>query len=78
MSSKHPRAGSSAHLGYCIGAGPRWSGISAPSEDPFILKTMDLDLDLLASIASGGLGHWIEGGDGGSQTYVKDDDCIGK
>jgi hypothetical protein len=37
---------------------------------------MDLDLDLLASIASGGLGHWAEA-EGGAQTYVKDDDCIG-
>ena len=38
---------------------------------------MNGDLDLLASIASGGLGHWVEGAHG-TQTYVKDDDCIGK
>lgn len=38
---------------------------------------MDLDLDLLASIASGGLGHWYEDLEG-AQTYVKDEDCVGK
>ena len=38
---------------------------------------MDLDSDLLASIASGGLGHWYDD-DAGGQTYVKDDDCIRK
>jgi hypothetical protein len=38
---------------------------------------MDLDLDLLASIASGGLGHWYED-QKGAQSYVKDDDCVGK
>ncbi|KAG7667153.1 hypothetical protein NADE_003050 [Nannochloris sp. 'desiccata'] len=36
---------------------------------------MDLDLDLLASIASGGLGHWYEDLEG-AQTYVKDEDCV--
>lgn len=38
---------------------------------------MELDEDLLASIASGGLGHWYEGSNG-SKSYVKDDDCVGK
>ena len=38
---------------------------------------MELDLDLLASIASGGLGHWYEDQEG-AQSYVKDDDCVGK
>jgi hypothetical protein len=38
---------------------------------------MDLDLDLLASIASGGLGHWYEDQEG-AQSYVKDEDCVGK
>ena len=36
---------------------------------------MELDRDLLASIASGGLGHWYE--DQQAQAYVKDDDCVG-
>jgi hypothetical protein len=36
----------------------------------------DLDLDLLASIASGGLGSWVEDAAGRS-LYVKSDDCIG-
>lgn len=37
---------------------------------------MDFDRDLLASIASGGLGHWVDLEDG-SQKYMKDQDCIG-
>lgn len=36
----------------------------------------NLDLDLLASIASGGLGHWIDG-DNGIHQYLKDEDCLG-
>eukprot|EP00890_Picochlorum_soloecismus_P004580 jgi/Picsp_1/5122/NSC_02485-R1_timeless family protein len=36
---------------------------------------MDFDRDLLASIASGGLGHWVDLEDG-SQKYMKDQDCI--
>lgn len=35
-----------------------------------------LDLELLASIASGGLGQWVEGRDG-RPVYVKSEDCIG-
>ena len=38
---------------------------------------MEFDRDLLASIASGGLGHWVDLEDG-SQKYMKDQDCIGK
>ena len=37
---------------------------------------MEFDPDLLASIASGGLGHWVSLEDG-SQKYTKDDDCLG-
>lgn len=44
-----------------------------------------LDLDLLASIASGGLGRWVtddhidgEQGSGGGARYVKDEDCLGE
>lgn len=37
---------------------------------------MDLDLELLASIASGGLGSWQTDAAGRS-LYVKSDDCIG-
>jgi len=37
---------------------------------------MEFDGDLLASIASGGLGHWIEQEDG-SMRYLKDEDCVG-
>lgn len=36
----------------------------------------DLDLDLLASIASGGLGRWVQDA-AGRTVYVKSDDCIG-
>lgn len=36
----------------------------------------DVDLDLLASIASGGLGHWEDAPDG-SRAYSKDEDCLG-
>lgn len=35
-----------------------------------------IDLELLASIASGGLGQWVEGRDG-NPVYAKSDDCIG-
>jgi hypothetical protein len=38
---------------------------------------MELDTDLLASIASGGLGHWLPGAEG-QQAYQKDDDCVGE
>ena len=34
-----------------------------------------LDLELLASIASGGLGQWVEGKNG--PAYAKSEDCIG-
>ena len=34
-----------------------------------------LDLELLASIASGGLGQWVEGQNG--PAYAKSEDCIG-
>lgn len=37
----------------------------------------ELDLELLASIASGGLGRWVEDAAGRS-VYVKSDDCIGE
>lgn len=37
---------------------------------------MDIDTDLLASIASGGLGHWVTQ-ENGHQVYKKDEDCIG-
>ncbi|KAI8102240.1 hypothetical protein M9435_005846 [Picochlorum sp. BPE23] len=36
---------------------------------------MEFDSALLASIASGGLGHWVEL-DNGSRKYCKDDDCV--
>ena len=36
-----------------------------------------LDLDLLASIASGGLGQWGQD-KSGKQAYVKSDDCLGE
>eukprot|EP00887_Chlorella_sp_A99_P001979 scaffold18.g1979.t1 len=36
----------------------------------------DLDLDLLASIASGGLGKWDESQKSGKPVYVKSDDCV--
>lgn len=36
-----------------------------------------LDLDLLASIASGGLGQWVQD-KSGKQAYVKSDDCLGE
>jgi hypothetical protein len=36
----------------------------------------ELDLELLASIASGGLGSWVQGSQGRS-VYVKSDDCLG-
>ena len=36
----------------------------------------ELDLELLASIASGGLGSWVQDAQGRS-VYVKSDDCIG-
>jgi hypothetical protein len=36
----------------------------------------DLDVELLASIASGGLGSWQTDSQGHS-VYVKSDDCIG-
>ncbi len=38
---------------------------------------MDLDLELLASIASGGLGSWVQDA-GGRSLYVKSNDCIGE
>ncbi|GAB4821374.1 hypothetical protein N2152v2_008420 [Parachlorella kessleri] len=37
---------------------------------------MSVDLELLASIASGGLGQWVEGTDG-QPAYSKSDDCVG-
>ncbi|PSC68202.1 calcium-translocating P-type PMCA-type [Micractinium conductrix] len=37
---------------------------------------MDLDYELLASIASGGLGSWVSDA-AGSTVYVKSDDCVG-
>ena len=36
----------------------------------------DLDLELLASIASGGLGRWVQDAQGRS-VYVKSEDCVG-
>jgi hypothetical protein len=36
----------------------------------------ELDLELLASIASGGLGSWQEDAQGHT-VYVKNEDCIG-
>ena len=45
-------------------------------EDRLDMGVTTLDLDLLASIASGGLGHWVED-QNGKQRYVKDDDCVG-
>lgn len=36
----------------------------------------ELDLELLASIASGGLGRWVQDS-AGQSVYVKNDDCIG-
>ena len=36
-----------------------------------------LDLDLLASIASGGLGQWGQD-KSGKQAYIKSDDCLGE
>ena len=38
---------------------------------------MDLDYELLASIASGGLGSWVSDA-AGSTVYVKSDDCVGE
>lgn len=38
---------------------------------------LELDVDLLASIASGGLGSWIEDKQG-NPTYLKHDDCLRK
>jgi hypothetical protein len=36
-----------------------------------------MDLELLASIASGGLGRWVEDANG-APAYLKDEQCVGK